>query len=61
MERYWKAHSTAPTAPTAPTESTENIMQPNDESILSEFDRHCLALLSSQAEDKGWQQRCANI
>ena len=43
--------------PTNPTNSTgaNNIMPPNDESILSEFDRHRLNLLSNQAEDEGWQ------
>ena len=30
-------------------------MPPDDESILSEFDRHHLNLLSNQAEDEGWQ------
>jgi hypothetical protein len=54
MERYWKARSTTLTAP---TESASNTAQPDtaDESILSEFDRHRLALLSNQAEDEGWE------
>lgn len=52
MERYWKARLTTPTAPTEPA---DNITQPNDESILSEFDRHRLTLLSNQADDEGWQ------
>ena len=50
MERYWKARST--TVPTS--EPTNDVTQP-DESILSEFDRHRLTLLSNQSEDEGWQ------
>jgi hypothetical protein len=53
MERYWKARPAA--SPTAPAASTGDVAQPNEASILSEFDRHRLALLSSQDEDEGWQ------
>jgi hypothetical protein len=49
MEQYWKARPTAP--PIVPTDRA----QPIHESLLSEFDRHRLALLSSQDEDEGWQ------
>jgi hypothetical protein len=52
MEQYWKARPT--TSRTAPTESLDDV-QPNDESILSEFDRHRLHLLSSHDDDEGWQ------
>jgi hypothetical protein len=30
-------------------------MPPSRESVISEFDRHRLALLSNQDEDEGWQ------
>ena len=53
MERYWKTRPAV--SPTAPAASTSSVAQPNEASILSEFDRHCLALLSSQDEDEGWQ------
>jgi hypothetical protein len=53
MEKYWKARPTA--SPTAPAASTSDVAQPNEASILSEFDRHRLALLSSQDDDEGWQ------
>jgi hypothetical protein len=53
MERYWKARPAA--SPTPPSASTSGVAQPNEASILSEFDRHRLALLSSQNEDEGWQ------
>lgn len=53
MERYWKA---CLTTPTTPIESTDNITKPDNESILSEFDRHCLTLLSAnQVQDEGWE------
>jgi hypothetical protein len=29
--------------------------KPNDDSLLSEFDRHRLLLVSRQNEDEGWQ------
>jgi hypothetical protein len=50
MEQYWTARPT-----TAPTEDPNNPVQPRHESLLSEFDRHRLALLSSQDEDEGWR------
>ena len=53
MERYWKTRPAA--SPTAPAASTSGVAQPNEASILSEFDRHRLTLLSSQDEDEGWQ------
>jgi len=53
MEKYWKAHPAA--SPTPPAASTSGVAQPNEASILSEYDRHCLVLLSSQNEDEGWQ------
>jgi hypothetical protein len=56
MERYWKARPSRPTTSrTAPTESHDNVLRPNDESILSEFDRHRLRLLSSHDDNEGWQ------
>ena len=54
MERYWKARPVA--SPTASATSTNDVARPNSEVlILSEFDRHCLALLSGQSEHEGWQ------
>ena len=54
MERYWKDRQTVPTPkPAATTELPET----NDDSILSDFDRHRQALLASQNldSDSGWQ------
>ena len=53
MEQYWKPRQTEPTN----LPGADNILQPENESILSEFDRHRLTLLSNQAEleDEGWQ------
>jgi hypothetical protein len=51
MEQYWNARS----VPTELTNPTDHIMQPDNESILSEYDRHRLTLLSNRAEDEGWQ------
>ena len=53
MEQYWKPQQTKP----ANLPGTDNILQPKNESILSEFDRHRLTLLSNQSklEDEGWQ------
>jgi len=53
MEQYWKAHPAG--SPTALTASTRDVAQPNEASIFFKFDHHCLALLSSQDEDEGWQ------
>jgi len=53
MEQYWKTRSTTP--PVSTTEDPDDLAQPSQESLLSEFDRHRLALLSSQDEDEGWQ------
>ena len=53
MEKYWKAYPAA--SPTPPAASTSSVAQPNKASILSEYNRHCLVLLSSQNEDEGWQ------
>ena len=53
MERYWNARPT--TSHTVPTESRDDVAQP-EESILSEFDRHRLSLLSANRNDEeGWQ------
>lgn len=54
MEQYWKDQQTAPTPePAATTELPET----NNNSILSDFDHHCLVLLASQDSDldSGWQ------
>jgi hypothetical protein len=51
MEQYWKTRPTA--LPVVPTEDPNN--EAHHESLLSEFDRHRLALLSNQDEDEGWQ------
>jgi hypothetical protein len=53
MERYWKDRQIVATPEPAPV-STEH-SEDNGDSILSEFDRHRLALLSSRDEDEGWQ------
>jgi hypothetical protein len=53
MEQYWKTRPTAPLV--VPTEDPNNLVQASHGSLLSEFDRHRLALLSSQDEDEGWQ------
>ena len=54
MEQYWEARPTA--SRMAPTEPVDGIAQPNDESVLSEFNRHHLSLLStSQNDEEGWQ------
>jgi hypothetical protein len=49
MEEYWKARPTA--TPVVPTEDPN---QPSHGSLLSDFDRHRLALLSGP-QDEGWQ------
>ena len=53
MEQYWKPQQTKPTN----LPGADNILQPKNESILSEFDHHHLTLLSNQSklEDEGWQ------
>ena len=48
MECYYKSTPNMGPVPTQPDPSHDN-------SILSEFDRHQLTLLSSQEEDEGWQ------
>ena len=53
MEKYWKTHATAPSI--VPADDFNDLGQPNHNSILSEFDCHRLALLSSRDEDEGWQ------
>jgi len=53
MEQYWKIHSTTP--PVVTTKDPNDLAQPSHESLLSKFDCHHLALLSSQDEDEGWQ------
>jgi hypothetical protein len=52
MDQYWKAGL----KPTVPTDlnPTDNITQPNDDSVLSEFDRHRLTLLANRKQDEGW-------
>jgi hypothetical protein len=52
MEKYWKAH---PTTPSSAPGGPDNLVQPSHKSLLSEFDRHRLALLSSQDEVEGWE------
>lgn len=53
MEKYWKAGRSTPTNRAV---STEVVIQTTDESILSDFDRHRLTLLSTnQAEEEGWE------
>jgi len=57
MEQYWNTRL-VPTAPTnLPDTDADKTIQPGDESILSDFDRHRLTLLSNQVEleDEGWQ------
>ena len=57
MEQYWNTRL-VPTKPTnLPDAHADNTIQPDNESILSDFNRHCLTLLSNQAEleDEGWQ------
>ena len=57
MEQYWNTRL-VPTKPTNLSDAhADNTIQPNNESILSDFDRHRLTLLSNQAEleDEGWQ------
>ena len=53
MEQYWKTRPTAP--PIVPADDSSDLGQPNHDSILSEFDRHRLALVSNCDEDEGWQ------
>jgi hypothetical protein len=50
MEHYWNTRK-----PTVPTIPTDNITEHDDNSILSDFDRHRLALIANQAEGEGWQ------
>ena len=57
MEQYWNTRL-VPTEPTnLPDAHADNTIQPDNKSILSDFDRHHLTLLSNRAEleDKGWQ------
>jgi len=53
MEQYWTTRPTADSSTS--TRSTPEIMPMDDVSILSEYDRHRLKMLSTQAEDEGWQ------
>jgi hypothetical protein len=54
MEQYWDTRPT--NSRTTQADSLDNVVQPNNESILSEFDRHRLSLLASQdEEEEGWQ------
>jgi hypothetical protein len=53
MEQYWKTRPTADSSTS--TQSAPDITLIEDASILSEYDRHRMTLLSNQAEDKGWQ------
>ena len=42
-----------------PTNPTENIGQPDDNSILSEYDLHRLTILATQTQDEGWlSEKC---
>lgn len=38
-----------------PVPVPHGLLEANSDSILSDFDCHCLALLSSRGEDEGWQ------
>jgi hypothetical protein len=51
MEHYWNIR----VKPTAPRNSTDDITENDDNSILSEYDRHRLALIANQTEEEGWQ------
>lgn len=53
MERYWKDRQMAATP--EPVLVPHRLPEANSDSILSDFDCHCLVLLSSRGEDKGWQ------
>jgi hypothetical protein len=53
MEKYWKARPAARNL--VATQSTPNTAQADETSILSDFDRHRLALLASRADNEGWQ------
>ena len=53
MKEYWNTR----TNPTAPANST--VTQPDDNSVLSDFDRHRLTLVANQSEDEGWQSEKA--
>src|SRR5882762_1239474 len=55
MEQYWNTRI----KPTAPTNPTDDITDPEEDSILSEFDRHRLTLIANQTEDEGWQSEKA--
>jgi hypothetical protein len=50
MEHYWNIRK-----PTVPTKPADNIIQHDDNSILSDFDRHHLTLIANQTEDEGWK------
>src|ERR1700678_3879129 len=54
MERYWKNRQTVLTPEAA---ATTELPETNNDSILSDFDRHQLALLAIQDSDSdsGWQ------
>ena len=55
MERYWNDRK--PTVPTNPTAGS--VANNNHDSVLSEFDRHRLALLANQTQDEGWlSEKC---
>ena len=53
MEQYWKVCPTAP--PILPTENPNNLAKPIQESLLSEFDCHRIALIANQDKDEGWR------
>ena len=54
MEHYWNTSK-----PTALTNRTNDIIQHDENSILSDFDRHRLTLIANQTEDEGWQsEKC---
>ena len=52
MKKYWQAR---PAAQNLVMQSTPNTAQADETSILSDFDRHRLALLASRAYNEGWQ------
>jgi hypothetical protein len=55
MEHYWNTRKQT----TPPTNRTNDIIQHDENSILSDFDRHRLTLIANQTEGEGWQSEKA--
>jgi hypothetical protein len=53
MEQYWKDQQIVATPKPVPV--PHRLPEANSNSILSDFDHHHLALLSSKGKDEGWQ------